>query len=952
MRSTTHHFHLAAATIALVASWSQAALAQNAPSPEVEEVTVTGTSIRGVAPVGSNLTSVTEADIKATGATSVQGILASVPQLMGLGSSGQGQTGQNAQQAIIHQFGASASTSTLTLVDGHRVPMSGTNHSFVDPNLLPINMVERVEVLADGVSAVYGSDAVAGVVNFITRKRFDGFQLTGNAAFADGKQDLNAGFLAGQSWDTGSALFAYSFTRQGQLMAIDRPYTAPNHIPQGGTNQGNFNCDPATLQPAGSAVIYTSPTSGQTLTNTAANANCSQWAAGALIPKTVRNNAMMKLEQNFGPDVTLSSDLLYATRRVSGAVSRGILTATAFGAGAQANPFYTNPAGYAGAATSQTVRWSADQLLGPGAVSINGSDTVYGDVKLEYRLGDWILDGLAMIGRDDSAFGSSGTMNSSVATLALNGTPNSNGSTTTPVANTNIVLNQFPLTTATALDVWNPAATNRTSATVIRQLTDNDMNSHVINGVTQMRLQAQGPLFDLPAGPVKVAVGGEWNHLSIFEYLSQAQNSGPASNASVYRNWRFSRDVKSAYAEFNIPVVSPEMGVPFMKSLDVNVSGRFDHYSDFGDTENPKIAFDWRVDDNLKFRANWSTSFVAPPADELGADGTWNNTNYNPYPTVNINIPVALFPTVTQMGIAGCTASSVSCNIGALQGLRVTNGNPHQSPSRGHGWSMGFDYTPTYLEGFTAQFTYWMTKFNGGSTGPSINYISTNDSLKHLMTFYPSCATPAQISAIAGNLPLVGALAPCTQYIVNTLNSSWLNLHAEGVDATINYVLPTDGYGTFSLGDSVSVLTTFDESLGTAGKTYSVVNTTGANSFPSVGLQMRGNVGWALDAFAAQLFVNYTGSYRNWGTPKNAVITDPATNNPIGGGDPVKANVTFDLNLTYDFQDGYIGDHQLQLNIRNLFDKDPPFYNSSAGYDGIVANPLGRVITIGLQTRF
>src|SRR6185312_11163633 len=142
---------------------SNAAAAAAAP---VEEVTVTGTSIRGTSPVGSSVTTVSQADIKATGATSVTGIRASVPQLMGMGQVDGGTTGQGAQQALIHQLGQSASTSTLTLIDGHRAPTSGTNHSFVDPNMIPINMVERVEVLADGVSAVYGSDAIAGVVNF------------------------------------------------------------------------------------------------------------------------------------------------------------------------------------------------------------------------------------------------------------------------------------------------------------------------------------------------------------------------------------------------------------------------------------------------------------------------------------------------------------------------------------------------------------------------------------------------------------------------------------------------------------------------------------------------------------------------------------------------------------------------------------------------------------------
>src|SRR6185437_12045470 len=118
----------------------------------------------------------------------------------------------------------------------------------------------------------------------------------------------------------------------------------------------------------------------------------------------------------------------------------------------------------------------------------------------------------------------------------------------------------------------------------------------------------------------------------------------------------------------------------------------------------PKIAFDWRVYDDLKLRTDWSTSFVAPPEDEIGGDGTWNNTNYVST-TQNASLPVALFPMVSQLGIPGCTAASVSCSIASLNGIQAVNSNPNQGPSHGRGWTVGFDYTPNWLQGFTWHFT-------------------------------------------------------------------------------------------------------------------------------------------------------------------------------------------------------------------------------------------------------
>ena len=886
MRQRFHHLHLAASVIALAASsaWVLPALAQpaNRAAEPVESITVTGTSIRGTAPVGSAVTTVSQADIKATGSTSVTGVLASVPQLMGMGQVDSGTTGQGAQQALIHQLGQSASTSTLTLIDGHRAPTSGTNHSFVDPNMIPINMLERVEVLADGVSAVYGSDAIAGVVNFITRKRFDGIEMTGNAGFADGKQDVNLGFLTGASWDTGSALFAYSFTRQGALADTARPLTYPDHtgVTPLAKNRASLNCEPASLQPAGQSLIFLNATSTTGLTNTQNNFACSDWKYADLIPKTVRNNAMMKFEQNFGDKWTLDADLLYATRDVRGRRSRnpaaGTLTATAFQTGAQANPFYQSPAAIPARRPARPSAGTPMRCWDRAPTTSPATRRCMADVNVEYKaFGDWTVDLLALAGRDDSAVGFNGGMNASAATLALNGTANTGGSLTQVIPNTNIVYTQLPLTAANALDVWNPAASNRTSAAVIAGLSDDSQNSHIVNGMSQARLQAQGTLFELPAGPVKLAIGGEAYRVSLYEYLAQGQGAGPTSNSAVYRQWHFSRDVQSAYAEANIPLVSAAAGIPVMQSLTMDVSGRLDHYNDFGNTTNPKIAFDWRVYDDLKLRADWSTSFVAPPQDEIGGDGTWNNTNYTST-TQNASLPIALFPQVTQLGIPGCTAASTSCTIASLNGIQAVNSNPNQGPSHGLGWTVGFDFTPSWLQGFTWSFTLWNAKFKGGSQGAPFATVTTSASLAHLMTLYPSCATPAQIKAITGNLPLVGAVPPCTSYIYVQQNDGLLNLDAQGIDTNFEYIMPTDNWGTFSIGDAISKFTHYVQSNGPDGVPFSVLNKSGAHG--SIAFQMRGNLGWNYEAFGAQLFLNYTGGYQNWNSPDNAVILNSALN--------------------------------------------------------------------------
>jgi iron complex outermembrane receptor protein len=150
---------------------------------KLEEVVVTGTSIRGTTPVGANLITIGQDAIAETGAQTMQQILASVPAITGFGNSAQGGFGSadasGTYAPTIHGLGASASNGTLVLIDGRRLPLSGINHTLADPNIIAPLSIDHVEVLPDGASSTYGSDAVAGVINFITKKNFKGLEFSG-----------------------------------------------------------------------------------------------------------------------------------------------------------------------------------------------------------------------------------------------------------------------------------------------------------------------------------------------------------------------------------------------------------------------------------------------------------------------------------------------------------------------------------------------------------------------------------------------------------------------------------------------------------------------------------------------------------------------------------------------------------------------------------------------------
>jgi len=546
----------------------------NAPN---EAIVITGTSIRGVAPVGSNLISVGRQAIEQTGVQTVQQILKTVPAVVGLASAGQGSFGSadasGTNAPTIHGLGASASNSTLIIIDGHRFPLAGVNHALADPNIIPPNAIERVEVLPDGASSVYGSDAVAGVINFITRRRFNGIEVSGQLGFGDHYHTQQGGVVAGHTWDSGWVLAAYNYSHRSNLRYKDRGFLdafnadeaqaagidVSSATAQNRANLGSFNCDPATIQIGNN--IYRSTGSGvygNPVSSAQANAFCDVNQFADLLPDEKRNNFLLKGEQQIGDNLTVGVDAVYSNLVDITNTARGAtpVQATVYGpgstppAGASINPFFVTVPGTT--ATSYTVRFSGDALLGPGAFNRAGEKIWYVYPHAEYKFTDaWRVSAGAVFGDSDSVSRDVGRLCTSCASLALNGGP-----ITLPNGQSRSI---SPLTTANALDVW---GLGRTSAAVLAQLSDSTVDQDTKQGFEQFRAQLNGDLFQLPGGTVKLALGGEYLHYTIGQTTSRPNGLGPASSNSNFLHLDYSRNVKSAFAELYIPVINPDMHVP------------------------------------------------------------------------------------------------------------------------------------------------------------------------------------------------------------------------------------------------------------------------------------------------------------------------------------------------------------------------------------------------------
>jgi iron complex outermembrane receptor protein len=970
------------------------------PRPEAEAVAdtivVTGTSIKGVAPIGSSLQTVGVAELEKSAATNLSTLVNTIPALTTNGSLAQGENLWSFYSPQIHQLGGSSSNTTLVVIDGMRMPGGGAQFAQTDPNVIPTSAMQGIDVLADGASSVYGSDAVAGVVNFRTRRTFEGLQMSSSYGTADSYDTWDLNGIWGKSWETGGVYVASQYSYASALDVADRDWASRgDYRDVGGSNTNSFTCEPATIRVTGvssgtapgNGQIFLSPSATSSVANNAAlNAPCNLSVYNTFIPSQYRMNGMIKVVNDFTEDLSITASLLYNRNQTHQDSGPGQLNnATVFGTGAgaagQQNPFFTAPAG-APLATTEVINWLALRDDGKYGYTESQQDVVYGNFVLDYDINEkWSLTFADSFGWNRSALDGFKQFCGACATLALNGTTQSGGSTTaSSIAGQNVVVLQLPLTTSNALDVWQAGAANRTNPLVLDNLYTSNTQNNNYNTMNQARLVLNGELFDMPAGPLRIAVGAEHMWQDQQFKLSGGNNTGPTTTGSGYRVFNFDRDVVSAFAEVAVPLTSEDMEIPLMRKIDLSLAARYDDFSDVGDTTNPKYGINWELMQGLRLRANYAESFVAPPIAVIGdASQGYLYASGSVTPTGTLNVPVALYPSVVNVAGAvqqntntPCTTASTVCTIGqdnTAMRRQLGGGFSQMGPQFGESYSFGVDFAPTWLEGFTGAITFFHNDFIGGVNSPSPASITASGS--PLLTLCPGTASDgrtgcslAQITEfanVANGATIGGSVPTQVVYLIDQNARNWLNLSIEGYDFQMGYSFDMGEKAKGRVGTSGTYFTKFDQNFGTNPE-FSVLNTSGFNGvFPSIQFKMRTSLGFDFGKLSTDLFWNHIGDYNNWSNNTITPLVRDVNGNPQSGGDVVDATNTFDLNLSYKLSAGGVfEDLGLSLNIRNLTDEDPPFMNHNQGgfmggawgYDNYTANPVGRMVTLAVRANF
>ncbi|HYM35459.1 MAG TPA: TonB-dependent receptor, partial [Steroidobacteraceae bacterium] len=553
-----------------------------------EEIIVTGSRIRGAAPVGLNVIGLEREDIESAQNLTTDRIIREVPQVYNLGVSdaSRGQSGGAGNivfgNAInLHGIGPYA---TLTLVDGHR-PV--TNSRSFDPSTIPSLGLERIEIVADGASAVYGSDAIAGVVNLVPRRNLNGFDTSLRYGDGNAYNEYQAGIAGGNVWSGGQLMVAFEHTYLSNLSGDDRSFFTSDQRPFGGGDYRVTRCNPGTLLVAAAATPtsptgatpYAIPPGGVTAANAASlvagTSNKCDLATGQdLLPQQKYNSLNATYTQRVNDWFELFADGFFSRREY---IRKPAYASSAALLVPSTNAFFVSPPG---TTTNEYVDYNFAGDF-PRDTQTGISENWEVTPGLRFTLpGDFRLETLFTYGRsDDEANTTHGIGNGALNAALASNNP------------------------ATAFD---PFGLHRTSAATLAAIANQIFLAPTLTAFKGYEARVNGSLFHLPGGDVRIAAGYEGQRMAVALGLAR----GNPGTAIVYRN--FDRNVDSEYAELLIPVVGSANAITAVNRLEFTAAVRYDKYSDVGTTTNPKFGLNWSPVESLKMRGSYGTSFRAP----------------------------------------------------------------------------------------------------------------------------------------------------------------------------------------------------------------------------------------------------------------------------------------------------------------------------------------------------
>ncbi len=993
-------------------AYGTAALAQtdSSTAPVEDDIIVVGTQIKGASIAAAlPVTLLDEADIDALGVNSGEELFNSIPSQGATNFSGDSETGGvNGARGDVASINLRSlgTGNTLVLLNGRRLVLHpGTQAEnlvpVVTPNLnaLPTSGIKRLEVLRDGASAIYGADAVGGVVNTVLRDRYDGLQVTAKYGAYDGVDadsftlDAYGGFTLPND-QTNITLFG-SFYDRGGIMASERDYSRfddKRPLVEGTDFDGDTNFDGNSTNAAWGQFDTTQRVrvNGGTLTTSAGRFHiqpdtfpgCRASLGNGLciddssLDRGLRHNtasldqmtsdlkrynafAFLNHDMDDGKEVygELSFYRAYSDkqREANTPLSSTPITIS--------RNNYWNPLG---ATTHLDGSINTNRLAGIDAptdgldVTIGGADGRYRVIDAGPRLlevtntslrsliglrGDWknwSYDTALLFSSAETNDLTKNRISSTLFQRALNG----------GTANDYNPFNGGDLNDVNGLD-GTPNAQSIIDPFLIDVRRDNKTSLALVDfkvsnpSILSWKAGDIGAAFGVEARSQRYKDDRDQRLDGTIQYTDSVTGityDSDVMGSSATPDTKGDRQTVSAFGEFYVPVVSPEQNIPLMHRVDLQLAGRFEHASDFGDVFAPKVALSWYPFSALQVRSAYSEGFRAPNLDQINAEGIQRSNTRTDYIRCQAQINLG---DITDLNSCGQAQGVLSIRSGSKELEAETNetftvGVVFQPDAFIPGLTITADYynivqdNVVGIAGDDLQIVLDYVRRLNGSTNPAVTRAAPD--ADDILFFAGSGIDPAGT--------------------ITSVADPYLNLErrtSEGIDLGFYLDIDDTPLGDFSLKVDATHLMTFDQDASSVVKEIrqeaaaNDINLRGAGSLIGQDGQpeWRGvaRVSWKKGNFAAGASANYVGSY----------FDTSAIQNSTGDFFKVDRWITGNVYADYTFRDlEMAGLKKLRLRVgaTNVTNEDPPLSDETYGYDSAYHSNRGRFVYGQVRTTF
>jgi iron complex outermembrane recepter protein len=859
----------------------QAGSAANPPQPKtLQGVTVTGSLIRSVdVELAQPVVTITSQDIQKQGFATVGQLLANLTSAStpDISKSDPDEAGPDVGGTYIDLRNLGAQR-TLVLLDGKRV---GTSYDgFTNLDTIPVSIVDHIDVLADGASAIYGSDAIAGVVNIVTKKDFNGAEVdTYNGKYiphGDGNQGQYS-VLFGKTYANGGFEFAAQYQKQDSIGAGDRPYSEyplTNKFPYNGWapygTQGQFflNGNYYVLNNGGNTTnindyhLVQSPTSlaNGVVTNPGDYYNPNP--ENTLLSSTNMKNVFAQGHYDFSKNITGTATLSYNEQGNTDELAGFPLTTD--GLFSQQFPQYTgmmlsaqsyyNPTNAPGQTPTdlafQRIVQEVPRLSSNKVENFRFSLGVEGNFGIGDHLFNW--DAYYYDTRYEGTILETGNFSLPNLSNALGPSFQASDGSIQCGTPGNVIAGCVPLNVLAG------------------RYSQSMLNYILVNGYEHYGSSEKGPQIDfsgdilaLPAGDLTFAIGASHRNLQGYDTPDVPSEEGLTTNlAGAPTSGGY--NVTETWLEVNVPLLKD---LPLAQSLSLDVADRFSHYSNFGGTNNSQYKLTWKPIDDLMVRGSYGTGFRAPTVGDLyggisttypfyndPCDVTYGLARYNSTVAKNCANGIGGQPGLSQTALnaAGLGAEFpngfmqeqspgvpvISPGGGPIYAPFTQGGNPNLKPETSKSSQIGIVYSPSWFTGFNATIDHFHYIVRNVISGVSPNEVLNNCYELGIAAdcglFQRNAADDYQVSSLFSGEE----------------NQGWLDV--AGYDVDLSYKLPKFSFGQFTL-DSKSTYYTKNNT-----EQYPGVPVTYNNGFSSY-WRVRSNftIGWDYKSWGAQWTLRY-----------------------------------------------------------------------------------------------